>query len=158
MWKSIVLLGFVALSILLSGCAHHIDAESTFNDKEVAADLEELSIDVKLPTILPFEAYKLMSTAYPEGKAQSYSLNIFARPEDKEVLAITAVEGTLRVPLQAEEVELEVGEVGYYSEQGDVASVVWEDAGVSYQVQHICEENSKLFTKQGFITFINQFE
>lgn len=159
MKKFVILVSMLlALSLMISGCTNHIDAESTFNHEEVANDLSELSIQVKLPTTLPFDAYNLISNAYPDDASPSYSLNIFAKPEDKEAISITAVEGKLRTPAFSEEVELSEGKTGYYLEQGDVSTMLWEEDGISYNVQHICEEKSKLYSKKGFIQFVNRFE
>ncbi|MBA2173757.1 hypothetical protein H0266_02480 [Halobacillus locisalis] len=154
--KHIVVLSALFL-LICTGCTNQIDAESTFDHEEVAEDMKQLTIHVELPTSIPFEPYDVRSSAYPNGDAESYSLSLYAAPEAKEGIAITAVEGNLSPPKQTEKVELANGRVGYFVEQGDVASMFWEKDNVSYHAQHVCEDNRKLFSKEGFIGFVNQF-
>lgn len=143
--------------LICTGCTNQIDAESTFDHEEVAEDIEQLTMNVELPTTIPFEPYNIRSSAYPDGDAESYSLSLYAEPEAKEGIAITAVEGNLSTPQQTEKVELAGGRVGYFVEQGDVASMFWEKDNISYHAQHVCEDNRKLFSKESFVEFVNKF-
>ncbi|MCA0970227.1 hypothetical protein LCM20_06480 [Halobacillus litoralis] len=151
------LIPIVVILLICAGCTNRIEAGSTFDKKKVTEDIKGLTMNVKLPTLVPFETFKIMSESSSDNRAESYTLNLFAKPEDKEALSITAVEGNLSPPEETEKVELSEGKVGYFSEQGDIAVMVWEDEDVSYHVQHICEDNRKLFSKNGFVQFVNQF-
>jgi hypothetical protein len=110
----------------------------SFDNEQLAAKLEVLSFESKVPVLVPFEEMKLFDAELSsEGTSQHYKITLMNKHKETLVYSVANHEVEIRSETETEKVEVGSGITGkYIPNDNGIRRLLWRQGDVYYGITY----------------------
>ena len=151
---------FVTLSLILVGCSSGANGSlESFDATDLRTELDEMSFQPQLPTLVPFEVTDT-DLRKPPSSDNVLMVDFLSSDQSSNQLSLMAVNGENidSSDMVFEEVEIDDISGQYAVNDEDVMILKWSENGISYNLTYYGEETDHKVTKEELIQTAASFE
>ncbi|EDL66620.1 hypothetical protein [Bacillus sp. SG-1] len=151
---------FLTLSLMLAACSSGASGSlESFDASDLRSDLEEMSFQPQLPTLVPFEVTDT-DLRKPPSSENALMVDFLSSDQSSNQLSLMAVNGenVESSEMVFEEVEIDDITGQYAVNDEDVMILKWSENGISYNLTYYGEETDHKVTKEELIQTAASFE